>query len=104
MNSDWRTRYDLAVSAAHKAGDLARTYYETTFAVEHKGDNSPVTIADKNAEKLIREAVSAAFPGDGFLGQVATELDERFGIGHATLQIERGDAATPCRLAPDDVV
>ena len=43
-------------------------------------------------------------PGDGFLGQVATELDERFGIGHATLQIERGDAATPCRLAPDDVV
>ena len=25
MNPDWRTRYDLAVEAAHKAGDLART-------------------------------------------------------------------------------
>ena len=25
-------------------------------------------------------------------------------LGHATLQIERGDATHPCRLAPDDVV
>jgi histidinol-phosphatase len=69
MNADWRTRYDLAIAAAQKAGDLARTYYETTFAVEHKADKSPVTIADKQAEELIRSAVAKAFPGDGFLGE-----------------------------------
>ena len=69
MNADWRTRYDLAVEAARKAGDLAREYYETTFEVEHKADNSPVTIADKAAEALIRETVSRAFPADGFLGE-----------------------------------
>ena len=69
MQADWRTRYDLAVTAAHKAGDLARTYYETTFEVEHKADSSPVTVADKSAEKLIRDAVTAAFPNDGFLGE-----------------------------------
>jgi histidinol-phosphatase len=69
MNPDWRTRYDLAIDAAQKAGDLARTYYETTFAVEHKADNSPVTIADKQAEELIRSMVAKAFPGDGFLGE-----------------------------------
>jgi histidinol-phosphatase len=69
MNADWRTRYDLAVDAARRAGDLARTYYESTFDVEHKSDNSPVTIADKKAEELIRTAVTAAFPGDGFLGE-----------------------------------
>jgi histidinol-phosphatase len=69
MNADWRTRYDLAVDAAHRAGDLARTYYESTFEVEHKADSSPVTIADKSAEKLIRDAVTAAFPHDGFLGE-----------------------------------
>lgn len=69
MNADWRTRYDLATDAARKAGDLARTYYETTFAVEHKADNSPVTVADKQAEELIRATVSKAFPGDGFLGE-----------------------------------
>ncbi|MCI0704379.1 MAG: histidinol phosphate phosphatase [Planctomycetia bacterium] len=69
MQADWRTRYDLAVTVARKAGDLARTYYESTFEVEHKPDNSPVTIADKSAEKLIREAVSFSFPTDGFLGE-----------------------------------
>ncbi|VTT99113.1 histidinol phosphate phosphatase : Uncharacterized protein OS=Candidatus Entotheonella sp. TSY1 GN=ETSY1_43535 PE=4 SV=1: Inositol_P [Gemmataceae bacterium] len=69
MNPDWRTRYDLAIDAAQKAGDLARTYYETTFAVEHKADKSPVTIADKQAEELIRSMVARAFPGDGFLGE-----------------------------------
>ena len=45
MNPHWRTRYELAVEAARKAGDLARTYYETTFEVEHKADNSPVNSA-----------------------------------------------------------
>jgi histidinol-phosphatase len=69
MNSEWRTRYDLAVEAARRAGDLARSYYETTFEIEHKADKSPVTIADREAESLIRRMVSAAFPGDGFLGE-----------------------------------
>jgi histidinol-phosphatase len=69
MNPEWRSRYELAVEAAHKAGDLARTYYESTFEVEHKADKSPVTIADKNAEELIRATVAKAFPGDGFLGE-----------------------------------
>jgi histidinol-phosphatase len=69
MNSEWRTRYDLAVEAARKAGELARSYYETTFEVEQKADKSPVTVADREAEKLIRAMVSAAFPNDGFLGE-----------------------------------
>jgi histidinol-phosphatase len=69
MQADWRTRYDLAVEAARKAGDLARDYYESTFEIEQKADTSPVTIADKSAEKLIRDAVAAAFPHDGFLGE-----------------------------------
>jgi histidinol-phosphatase len=69
MNADCRTRYALAVDAARKAGDLARAYYETTFSVEHKADTSPVTIADKQAEELIRFMVSQAFPNDGFLGE-----------------------------------
>jgi histidinol-phosphatase len=69
MNADWRTRYDLAVEAARKAGDLALTYYDSTFEVEHKADKSPVTIADKQAEELIRGMVAKAFPADGFLGE-----------------------------------
>jgi cobalt-zinc-cadmium efflux system protein len=41
--------------------------------------------------------------GDAFLDGVAHELEERFGIAHATLQIEHGDGVE-CRLAPDKVV
>lgn len=43
-------------------------------------------------------------PGDGFLENLAHELEHRFNIGHATFQIELGDCAAPCRLAPEDVV
>ncbi len=69
MNTEWRTRYELAIEAAHKAGNLALGYYETTFDIEHKADSSPVTIADKRAEELIRSMVASAFPHDGFLGE-----------------------------------
>jgi histidinol-phosphatase len=69
MNPEWRTRYDLAVEAARRAGELARTYYESTFEVEKKADNTPVTLADREGEALIRETVGKAFPADGFLGE-----------------------------------
>jgi hypothetical protein len=42
--------------------------------------------------------------GDELLGRACRELHDRFGVEHATLQIERGDPAHPCRLASADVV
>jgi histidinol-phosphatase len=69
MDPSWRTRYDLAVEAARRAGDLARTYYESTFEIEKKADNTPVTLADREGEALIREMIGKAFPHDGFLGE-----------------------------------
>jgi cobalt-zinc-cadmium efflux system protein len=42
-------------------------------------------------------------PGDEFLARTATELRERYGIGHCTLQIELS-AETACCLAPDHIV
>ena len=41
---------------------------------------------------------------DALLCEVAEALRHRFHIGHATLQVEMGDPAHPCRLAPDHVV
>jgi cobalt-zinc-cadmium efflux system protein len=41
-------------------------------------------------------------PGDEFLLTAATELRQRFGIGHTTLQIEISEE-TACHLAPDHV-
>ena len=43
-------------------------------------------------------------PNDRFIAQVANELHQRFGIGHATIQVETGDKLHPCPLAPDNVV
>ena len=42
-------------------------------------------------------------PGDGFLVATAEELQHRFAIGHATLQVETSEE-TACRLAPDHAV
>jgi cobalt-zinc-cadmium efflux system protein len=41
--------------------------------------------------------------GDAYVAAIAGELHDRFGIDHATVQIEAGDGAA-CRLEPDDVV
>jgi len=46
----------------------------------------------------------AGHPGDVFLRQVCAQLDERFGIHHATLQIEVASSGAACALAPDHVV
>jgi cobalt-zinc-cadmium efflux system protein len=41
-------------------------------------------------------------PGDAFLLKTSDELQHRFGIGHATLQVERD--GRNCSLAPDHIV
>ncbi|HEX3971863.1 MAG TPA: cation diffusion facilitator family transporter [Stellaceae bacterium] len=46
----------------------------------------------------------AGHPGDACLADVAAALQKRFGIEHATIQVETGDPAHPCVLVPDSVV
>jgi cobalt-zinc-cadmium efflux system protein len=41
---------------------------------------------------------------DGLLHGACAALRERFGIGHATIQVEDGDSASGCALAPEHVV
>jgi cobalt-zinc-cadmium efflux system protein len=43
-------------------------------------------------------------PGDAFLQSACHEIEHRFGIHHATLQIEVADTALSCALEPDHVV
>ncbi len=50
---------------------------------------------------LVRPEATA---DDGFLAAVCGALRTRFGIGHATLQIESGDPAHPCALAPAETL
>ena len=41
---------------------------------------------------------------DDWLSEICHQLHDRFGIGHSTIQVESGQGARSCRLAPDDVV
>lgn len=55
---------------AERAGRLTLTYFQhPELAVERKADESPVTIADRACETLIRRSIAAAFPQDGILGE-----------------------------------
>lgn len=47
--------------------------------------------------------VPGGYPGDAYTADLGSALHERFGIDHATVQIET-DVGTPCRLEPDTVV
>ncbi|MCI0464443.1 MAG: histidinol phosphate phosphatase [Gemmataceae bacterium] len=69
MNPEWKARYEAAVETAQKAGRLALGYFEAGATVEWKQDQSPVTIADRQAEELLRTTLLGRFPRDGFLGE-----------------------------------
>jgi histidinol-phosphatase len=69
MNSDWRSRYEQAIDITRNAGQHALQYFDVSVKVDYKGDSSPVTVADRETEQLLRTALSEAFPSDGFLGE-----------------------------------
>lgn len=53
-----------------EAGRLTLEYFRSTgLDVERKGDGSPVTIADRSAEELLRKRIGERFPTDGILGE-----------------------------------
>lgn len=54
---------------ARLAGDVAMRHFKSSLAVETKGDGSPVTIADRGAERAAREWIEARFPADGIVGE-----------------------------------
>ncbi len=73
MTPAWRTRYDLAIDAAQEAGKLALGYFDQPIDVEWKHNQTPVTIADREAERLLRTSLLGKFPDDGFLGEESGE-------------------------------
>ena len=58
-----------AVDAARAAGRVALKYYRGGFAVILKPDDTPVTQADREAERVIIEILGRAFPEHGVLGE-----------------------------------
>jgi inositol-phosphate phosphatase/L-galactose 1-phosphate phosphatase/histidinol-phosphatase len=61
------------VALAERLADTARPivmgYFRTGVAIDTKGDTSPVTAADREAELAIRRLIEASFPDHGILGE-----------------------------------
>jgi histidinol phosphatase-like enzyme (inositol monophosphatase family) len=59
----------LAHALADAAGEVQRRYFRTPVGVETKADESPVTIADREAEAAMRDLLARRAPGHGILGE-----------------------------------
>ncbi|HTA70230.1 MAG TPA: inositol monophosphatase family protein [Bryobacteraceae bacterium] len=78
VEQTWAREIAVAVEAARKAAELALRYQPNVVA-ETKPDNSPVTAADRECERLIASMLSEAFPEDGLLGEEGTKAESRSG-------------------------
>ncbi|MDH3286372.1 MAG: inositol monophosphatase family protein [Betaproteobacteria bacterium] len=66
---DLKETLALAESLAQQAGEITLRYYGGQVDFERKGDLTPVTIADREAEEHIRAQIRAQFPNHGLLGE-----------------------------------
>jgi myo-inositol-1(or 4)-monophosphatase len=61
---------EFLIELAERSGDFIRPYFASAdLVVEIKSDDSPVTAADRGAEKLIRELIAKKFPAHGIIGE-----------------------------------
>jgi myo-inositol-1(or 4)-monophosphatase len=75
-----RPYLDFATQTAYEAGRLTLGYFGTGAArPELKADDTPVTVADREAEKLMRGRIEARYPKHAILGE---EYGETTGSDH----------------------
>ncbi|HET7852897.1 MAG TPA: histidinol-phosphatase [Candidatus Methylomirabilis sp.] len=60
---------DLALAAARESGEVALRYFTRDVQVEVKSDQTPVTVADREGERLLRAKIEGRFPGHGIVGE-----------------------------------
>jgi len=54
---------------ANISADIIQPYFRKEINIEHKVDNSPVTVADKKAEEAMRSAIIKEYPQHGIIGE-----------------------------------
>jgi myo-inositol-1(or 4)-monophosphatase len=106
-----------ASAIAREAGARLREFFSQGVATEYKGDVDIVTVADRTAEKLIRERLGEAFPEHGIYGEEGTRdrlegefrwyvdpLDGTTNFAHGLPQfcVSMGLEKRPKGIAPDE--
>ncbi|MDA0834334.1 MAG: histidinol-phosphatase [Planctomycetota bacterium] len=73
-----RLEFALRITAEAEVFILQH-YQSTLLSVDWKADRSPVTVADRGAEELLRERITREFPQDGVLGEEFGETASKNG-------------------------
>jgi len=84
-----RELLDVAIDAAYLAGRSTLAHFNTGVRAEKKADNTPVTVADREAEQILRARIARDFPHHAILGEEEGET--------------RPDADTPYRWILDPI-
>jgi histidinol-phosphatase len=66
---------EVAVDLVHQAGELTLQWFRSSsLSIERKDDGTPVTEADKAAERFLREQITARFPRDAIIGEEEADI------------------------------
>lgn len=65
----------VAIKAVKAAQGVILKYYQNELDVQTKEDQSPVTIADRQAEEIIKQTILETFPEHTFFGEEGEKVD-----------------------------
>lgn len=60
---------------ADASARIIRIYFRSDLGVDHKTDNTPVTIADRESEQVMRSMILEKFPDHGIVGEEFGEIN-----------------------------
>lgn len=72
-----KNEFNAGVEAAKVAGEIIMGYYHDSYEIQEKGYHNPVTTADHEADKYLRETLTAAFPEYGWLSEETVDSKDR---------------------------
>jgi len=66
---DTKTLLEFALDAVWQVGRITLGHFQTELQAQRKADNTPVTIADQQAEQRLRQLIIHYWPDHGILGE-----------------------------------
>jgi cobalt-zinc-cadmium efflux system protein len=101
-----RDSVNLALDAVPEGIDITevRSYLESLPGVKEVHDLHVWALSTTQTALTVHLVKPDAEIDDELLVRACEGLRERFKISHSTIQLETGDAAHPCALAPENVI
>jgi len=97
-------RMALNAVPGHIDPELVRGYLAKLQGVVEVHDLHIWGMSTTETALTVHLVMPQGHPGDAYMAELCGALRDKFHVHHATIQIEIGDRAHPCALAPDHVV